>query len=114
TRAPVCFQRRGSQGERGGGMRSVVGRLLVAWATVAPVFVPAPAGAGDDAARVALAGVRAPGCGVRYLVPPNHGLNQTDGMALDGKGGLYVTQALYNRVVHVDLAHPEKVTVIAD
>jgi sugar lactone lactonase YvrE len=90
-------------------MRSVVGRLLVAWATVASVVVPAPAGAGDD-----VGGVRAPGCGVRYLVPPNLGLNQTDGMALDGKGGLYVTQALYNRVVHVDLAHPEEVTVIAD
>jgi sugar lactone lactonase YvrE len=90
-------------------MRSVVGRLLVAWAIVATVVVPAPAGARAD-----VAGVRAPGCGVRYLVPPNHGLNQTDGMALDGKGGLYVTQALYNRVVHIDLAHPEKVTVIAD
>jgi sugar lactone lactonase YvrE len=90
-------------------MRSVVGRLLVAWATVGAVLVPAPVGAGDD-----VGGVRAPGCGVRYLVPPNHGLNQTDGMALDGKGGLYVTQALYNRVVRIDLQHPEQLTVIAD
>ena len=95
-------------------MRAVIGRLLVAWATVAtvvvpPVVVPAPAGAGDT-----VGGVRAPGCGVRYLVPPNYGLNHTDGMALDGKGGLYVTQALYNRVVHLELAHPEKLTVIAD
>ena len=96
-------------------MRSVAGRLLVAWFTVATAFVPARAGAGaGEGVPAGVPGVRAPGCAVRYLVPPNYGLNQTDGMALDGKGGLYVTQALYNRVVHIDLAHPERLTVIAD
>ena len=104
-------------------MRSVLGRLLVAGVTVGTALVPSSAGAGAGAGAAAGAGapaavgdaggVRAPGCGVRYLVPPNP-INQTDGMVLDGKGGLYVTQALYNRVLRIDLAHPEQVTVIAD
>lgn len=92
-------------------MRSVMARLLMAAATAGTPFVPAPVGAGDDGID-ALA-VSAPGCRARYLVPPNP-INQTDGMALDGKGGLYVTQALYNRIVRVDLANPQNITVIAD
>src|SRR5581483_11877591 len=110
------FQRCSRGRARGGAMRSVLGRLLVAGVTVGTALVPSSAGAGAGAragaaaAGVAAAlgdagGVRAPGCGVRYLVPPNP-INQTDGMALDGKGGLYVTQALYNRVLRIDLAHP--------
>ena len=57
-------------------------------------------------------GADAPGYRVRYLVEPNP-LQQTDGMALDGHGGVWVTQALSNRVVHVDLA-TLAVTRIAD
>ena len=60
----------------------------------------------------AATGVDAPGYHARYLVEPNP-LQQTDGLALDGKGGLYVTQALSNRVVHFDLAS-QAVTRIAD
>ena len=70
---------------------------------------PAPVGAGDDGSG---GGVSAPGYRVRYLVPPNP-LNLTDGMALDGKGGLYITQALYNRIVRIDL-QTLSLTVIAD
>src|SRR5689334_13409667 len=55
---------------------------------------PAPAGA---------AGIQAPGYRTRYLVGPNP-LQQTDGMALDGHGGLFVTQALSDRIVRLDLA----------
>ncbi|HEV7536066.1 MAG TPA: hypothetical protein VGP90_10555, partial [Acidimicrobiia bacterium] len=40
-------------------------------------------------------------------------LQQTDGMALDGHGGLFVTQALSNRVVRLDLAS-HTITPIAD
>ena len=78
-------------------MRSALARLLVAAVTLGGVFLPAPVEAGDEVPGVNAADHRA-----RYLVPPNP-LNQTDGMALDGKGGLFVTQALYNRVVRVDL-----------
>ena len=89
-------------------MRSAFARLLFA-ATIlgGAVVLPAPAGAGAE-----IPGVSAPGHRVRYLVPPNP-LNQTDGMALDGKSGLFVTQALHNRVVHVDLK-TLALTVIAD
>ena len=92
-------------------MRSVMARLLMTAATVGALFVPAPAGAGDDGRGAG--GVSAPGCRPRYLVPPNP-LNMTNGMALDGKGGLFVNQFVYNRIVRVDLQHPENVTVIAD
>jgi sugar lactone lactonase YvrE len=92
-------------------MRSVMARLLMTAATVGTLFVPAPVGAEDDGSSTG--GVSAPGCRVRYLVPPNP-LNLTNGMALDGKGGLYVIQAFYNRIVRVDLQHPNKLTVIAD
>ena len=88
-------------------MRSALARLLLAAVTLGGVFLPAPVEAGD-----AVPGVTATGHRVRYLVPPNP-LNQTDGMALDGTGGLYVTQALYNRVVRVDLK-TLAITVIAD
>ena len=56
--------------------------------------------------------VIAPGYHARYLVQPNP-LQQTDGMALDGKGGLFVTQALSNRVVRLDLANLA-ITRVAD
>ena len=92
-------------------MRSVMARLLMTATTVGTLFVPAPVGAGDDGSGAG--GVSAPGCRARYLVPPNP-INLTNGMALDGKGGLYVIQAFYNRIVRVDLQHPEIVTVIAD
>ncbi|MCA1846278.1 MAG: SMP-30/gluconolactonase/LRE family protein [Actinobacteria bacterium] len=95
-------------GEREDGMRSAFARLLLATVTLGGVSLPAPpVGAGGD-----VPGISAPGHRVRYLVPPNP-LNQTDGMALDGTGGLFVTQALYNRVVHVDLTSLA-LTVIAD
>lgn len=88
-------------------MRCALARLLLAAVTLGGVFLPVPAGAGDE-----VPGVSAPGHRVRYLVPPNP-LNQTDGMALDGRGGLYATQALYNRVVRIDLK-TLAITVIAD
>jgi sugar lactone lactonase YvrE len=88
-------------------MRSAFARLLVAAVALGGVLLPVPVGAGEE-----VHGVSAPGHRVRYLVPPNP-LNQTDGMALDGKGGLFVAQALYNRVVRVDLKS-RAMTVIAD
>jgi sugar lactone lactonase YvrE len=88
-------------------MRSALARLLVAAVTLGGVFLPAPVDAGDEVPGVSAAGHR-----VRYLVPPNP-LNQTDGMALDGKGGLFVTQALSNRIVRIDLKSLA-ITVIAE
>jgi sugar lactone lactonase YvrE len=88
-------------------MRSALARLLVAAVTLGGVFLPAPVDAGDEVPGVSAAGHR-----VRYLVPPN-ALNQTDGMALDGKGGLFVTQALSNRIVRIDLKSLA-ITVIAE
>jgi sugar lactone lactonase YvrE len=89
------------------------GRLLVAAVSLGGLVLPLPAGAGGTtAAADSPAGVEAPGYHVRRLVPPNP-LNQTDGMALDGHGGVFVTSALYNRVSHLDLA-TGAVTVIAD
>jgi sugar lactone lactonase YvrE len=55
-------------------------------------------------------GVEAPGYDARYLVDP-HPLRQTDGMTLDGKGGLWVTEALGNRIHHLDLATLEIVRI---
>ncbi|HVW35219.1 MAG TPA: hypothetical protein VHL53_21985, partial [Acidimicrobiia bacterium] len=66
----------------------------------------------EPAARAEPGGVAAPGYSARYLVTPNP-LQQTDGMALDGHGGVWVTQALSNRVVHLDLT-TLAITRIAD
>lgn len=95
-------------------MRAAPGRLLVVAVTLGGLILPAPAGAGSAAADGGdtATGVSAPGHRARYLVPPNP-LHQTDGMALDGKGGLYATVALFNRIVRYDLATGE-VTTIAD
>ena len=91
-------------------MRSAWTRVLVAVLGLGGVLVAPelPAGASADEAT----GVSAPGYRVRYLVEP-HPLRQTDGMALDGRGGLWVTEALSNRVTHLDLATLET-TRIAD
>ncbi|MDQ1517174.1 MAG: hypothetical protein QOE80_3004 [Actinomycetota bacterium] len=81
-------------------MRSAWSRVMTAVLGLGAVFVaPAPP-AGSEADGVP--GVDAPGYHARYLVEPNP-LQQTDGMALDGHGGVWVTQALSNRVVHLDL-----------
>jgi sugar lactone lactonase YvrE len=84
-------------------MRSAWSRVLTAVLGLGGVLVAPP---------TAMAGVDAPGYHARYLVEPNP-LQQTDGMALDGAGGVWVTQALSNRVVHLDLA-TLAVTRIAD
>jgi sugar lactone lactonase YvrE len=88
-------------------MRPAWSRVLIAVLGLGASLV-APqtrAGAGTDA-------VDAPGYRVRELVGPNP-LQQTDGLALDGHGGLFVTQALSNRVVRLDLA-TGAITRIAD
>ena len=71
-------------------------RGLIAVLTLGSCLVaPAPPARSDA--------VDAPGYRARYLVPPA-ALQQTDGIALDGRGGAWLTQALSNRVVHLDLA----------
>jgi sugar lactone lactonase YvrE len=95
-------------------LRSAWARVLAAvlglgGALVAP---DGPAGAATGVPGVGVPGVDAPGYDVRYLVEP-HPLRQTDGMTLDGHGGLWVTEALGNRVHHLDLATLE-VDRIAD
>ena len=78
-------------------MRSAWWRVLIAVLGLASSLIaPGAVRAGAD-------GVDAPGYRVRQLVEPNP-LQQTDGLALDGHGGLLVTQALSDRVVRLDLA----------
>jgi sugar lactone lactonase YvrE len=84
-----------------------------AWSRVLIAVLGVGAGLVAPTARVARAdGIDAPGYRTRWLVAPNP-LQQTDGMALDGHGGVWVTQALSNRVVHLDLA-TLTITRIAD
>lgn len=90
-------------------MRSAWARMVVAVLGLGGVLVAPDGGAG---AAGAVPAVDAPGYDVRYLVEP-HPLRQTDGMTLDGEGGLWVTEALGNRVHHLDLATLE-VNRIAD
>jgi|GEM_PF-5850552 len=85
------------------GLAAVLGSTVVS--------VP-PAGSADSAPVSGPPGVVAPGYRTRYLVPPA-ALQQTDGIALDGRGGAWVTQALSNRVVHLDLGSGA-VTRLAD
>src|SRR5581483_4147946 len=92
-------------------MRPAWSRLLIAVLGLG-AGLAAPGGAGPRPAPAAAAGIDAPGYRSRYLVEPNP-LQQTDGMALDGHGGLFVTQALSNRVVRLDLAD-HTITRIAD
>ena len=91
-------------------MRSAWSRVMTAVLGLGAALV-APAAPAVSAANGA-PGVDAPGYHARYLVEPNP-LQQTDGMALDGQGGVWVTQALSNRVVHLDLA-TSAVTRLAD
>ena len=87
--------------------------LVVAAVLGSTVGLAAPPGsAGPAGPGVAGPGVAAPGYRARYLVPPA-ALQQTDGIALDGRGGAWLTQALSNRVVHVDL-RSGAVTRLAD
>jgi sugar lactone lactonase YvrE len=90
-------------------MRSAWSRITAVLGLGAVLVAPA-ASALSEADGVP--GVDAPGYHARYLVEPNP-LQQTDGMALDGHGGVWVTQALSNRVVHLDLA-TGTITRIAD
>src|SRR2546423_9207652 len=85
-------------------MRSVWSRVMPAVLGLGGVLVAPP--------TAHAVGVDAPGYHARYLVEPNP-LQQTDGLALDGRGGVWVTQALSNRVVHLDLASGA-VTRLAD
>jgi sugar lactone lactonase YvrE len=88
--------------------------VLAVLACVAASLVPATAAAPEpvEAVDTVPPVQTAPGWTARYLAPPNP-LNSTEGMILDGKGGLYICQALNNRVVRMDLATRE-LTVIAD
>ena len=89
-------------------MRSAWSRVVTAVLGLGAVAVAPPGPAGGSVAT----GVVAPGYRATYLVPPAP-LQQTDGMALDGQGGVWVTQALSNRVVHLDLG-TGAITRIAD
>ncbi|MDQ1505135.1 MAG: hypothetical protein QOD57_2862, partial [Actinomycetota bacterium] len=93
-------------------MRSAWSRVMTAVLVWGTVLVAPSAPAGSAAVPSLGPPVDAPGYHARYLVEPNP-LQQTDGMALDGHGGVWVTQALSNRVVHLDLA-TRAVTRIAD
>jgi hypothetical protein len=82
-------------------MRSAWSRVITAVLGLGAFLVAPAAPATSEADGVS--GIDAPGYHARYLVEPNP-LQQTDGMTLDGQGGIWVTQALSNRVVHLDLA----------
>ena len=84
-------------------MGSAWSRLVTAVLGLGAVIAAPTGPAGSAATGVPAPGVVAPGYHARYLVEPSP-LQQTDGMALDGQGGVWVTQALSNRVVHLDLA----------
>jgi sugar lactone lactonase YvrE len=86
-------------------MRPAWSRVLIAVLGLGTCLVAPTAPAQAD-------GVVAPGYRTRYLVEPNP-LQQTDGLALDGHGGLFVTQALSNRIVRLDL-DSGAITRIAD
>ena len=93
-------------------MRSVTHRILAAALGISGALTPAtleraqPSGTGAPP-LITSAGYRA-----GQLVPPNP-LNEDNGLALDGRGGVYVCQALYNRISHLDLT-TGAVTMIAD
>jgi sugar lactone lactonase YvrE len=94
-------------------MRSRWSGVTIAVLGLAVVLVaPSPPAAPSTSLLPPAPEVNAPGYRVRYLVQPNP-LQQTDGMALDGKGGVFVTQALSNRVVRLDLTN-HSITRIAD
>jgi sugar lactone lactonase YvrE len=93
-------------------MRSIVARLVAMVVLGGGTLVSPTAAGSGPAAGGAVPGVTAAGYDVRYLVPPNP-LNITDGLVLDGRGGLFICQALINRVVRLDLA-TGGLTVIAD
>ena len=80
-------------------MRSAAARVLIAVLGLGAALV---APDGPAAAADGIPGIDAPGYRARYLVEP-HPLRQTDGMTFDGQGGLWVTEALSNRVTHLDL-----------
>ncbi|HEY3240849.1 MAG TPA: hypothetical protein VGL92_14870, partial [Acidimicrobiia bacterium] len=85
-------------------MRSALFRRFVVVLALTGGLLPAvPAGSEPADTGGAVPGVTAAGYRVRYLVPPNP-LNSTEGMVLDGQGGLFICQALFNRVVRLDLA----------
>ena len=86
---------------RGGGARLLLACMLCVGTAVLPAApaAPEPIEPTDSVPPVETA----PGWQARYLVPPNP-LNSTEGMILDGQGGLYICQALNNRVVRMDLA----------
>ncbi|MGH9039340.1 MAG: SMP-30/gluconolactonase/LRE family protein [Acidimicrobiia bacterium] len=93
-------------------MRWAVIRLVVAISALTCGVLPAvPAGSGPAGTGEPVPGVTAPGYDVRYLAEPNP-LSITDGLSLDGKGGLYICLALTNGIVRMDLATHE-LTVIA-
>jgi sugar lactone lactonase YvrE len=93
-------------------MRSAWSRVMTAVLGLGAGLVAPAAPAGSEPVISPGPPVDAPGYHTRYLVEPNP-LQQTDGMALDGHGGVWVTQALSNRVVHLDLA-TLAITRIAD
>lgn len=88
-------------------MRSAVSRLVVVvFGLTGAVLPPVPAGSDPAATGGTVPGVTAAGYDVRYLAEPNP-LNITDGLALDGKGGLYICLALTSGIVRLDLATGE-------
>src|SRR5258705_10386856 len=89
-------------------MRSAWSRVITAVLGLGSLLAAPVAPAGSSAVISPGPPVDAPGYHVRYLVPPNP-LQQTDGMALDAQGGVWVTQALSNRAVHLPRA-PSAVT----
>lgn len=100
-------------GAKGDGMRGGRARLLACVLCAGVALVPATPAAPEPIGTIPQAPPveTAPDWTARYLVPPNP-LNSTEGMILDGEGGLYICQALINRVVRMDLATGQ-LTVIA-
>ncbi|MFJ8745625.1 hypothetical protein ACIRL2_40475 [Embleya sp. NPDC127516] len=94
--------------------RTARSRLVGRWATrpsavlflaAAPLLVAAPGVAAPSGAAPSgapAAAVESDAYSARYLVQPNP-LPSTNGLALDGRGNLYVAQALYDRITRIDL-----------
>ncbi|WTX00067.1 SMP-30/gluconolactonase/LRE family protein [Streptomycetaceae bacterium NBC_01309] len=100
--------RRGTPAPRG---RSTTRRpVLLLLAAALPLLAATPGAATGAQSTAAVADGN---YSARYLVRPNP-LPAANGLALDGRGHLYVAQALYNRVTRIDLATGAAVRIADD
>ncbi|NUU24853.1 MAG: hypothetical protein HOV68_25610 [Streptomycetaceae bacterium] len=95
---------------RRGGRSATRPSVSLLLAAAAPLLVVAPADAAPDKAPAAASDAT---YSARYLVRPNP-LPAVNGLALDGRGHLYVAQALYDRITRIDLGTGAAVRIADD